>query len=172
MEKGKKMKRRCIVHIDIDAFFAAVEELLDPSLKGKPVIHTGDSMPVTALCNSQYAKELKSLQKYEGFGGDKRLWLSDKWVPRFVHAAKMLDDYELQRAGPIVDYGLRILQTLERGGTQWSIVCDLKNRHVYFRTASAYNIRSFSLDAFDFSSDMPVKVLDINKGYIGDVGDI
>ena len=35
------MKRRCIVHIDIDAFFAAVEELLNPFLKGKPVIVGG-----------------------------------------------------------------------------------------------------------------------------------
>ncbi|MBN1273485.1 MAG: DNA polymerase IV [Candidatus Aminicenantes bacterium] len=35
------MRRRYLIHIDIDAFFAAVEELLNPSLAGKPVIVGG-----------------------------------------------------------------------------------------------------------------------------------
>ena len=47
------MKRRSIVHIDIDAFFAAVEELLNPALQGKPVIVGGlpHERGVAATCN-------------------------------------------------------------------------------------------------------------------------
>lgn len=47
--------QRWIIHVDLDAFFASVEELLDPSLRGKSVIVGGDPRGRGVVSSCSYA---------------------------------------------------------------------------------------------------------------------
>ncbi|MBN2400122.1 MAG: DNA polymerase IV, partial [Candidatus Aminicenantes bacterium] len=49
------MKTPSVLHVDIDAFFAAVEETLDPSLRGKPLIIGGLAHERGVVCTASYA---------------------------------------------------------------------------------------------------------------------
>lgn len=139
-------------------------------INGKIVIHTGDDMPVKVLCNALYSYELKTLGRYEGFGGKRPVAMEKRKEPRFLHAAQMIKDYDPTVSGNIINYGFDILDQLDSGGyNQWQIIIDMKNLHVYIRTNQSREIRHFSLNAFELSCDNPVKMIDIHADLSGNI---
>lgn len=137
-------------------------------VKGRAVINSGDSLPVKALCNRRYAREMDTLRLYKGFGGERPVDFADTVDDRrFVRAAFMLKDQD--RKTSAVDYAFSILRRLDWGNNKWSLVFDLKHRTARFNTDRSRKVKTIDLAAFDLAPSAPSMVLDINRDIEGDV---
>ena len=56
---------RCIFHIDLDAFFVSVAQVLNPELKGKPVIVGGDPERRNVVASASYEAPLCGNYEWE-----------------------------------------------------------------------------------------------------------
>jgi penicillin V acylase-like amidase (Ntn superfamily) len=139
-------------------------------IDGEVVVNKEENMPVPGLFNTPYNRELELLKYFKGFGGLYEPDLSDPGVPRFVKTAVMIRDYK--PAQNIVDYGFKMLDALKVFDVpEWSIVFDVRERHVYFKTRINPEIKGFSMDEIDFSNNRPVLILNIDIEEGGDVLD-
>lgn len=133
-------------------------------LKGQLVYHTKEQLPVRVLSNSKYSKAVSFWKNGHIPENDPR-----RSIGRFVLAADMMGKYD-PKTTPPVEYAFKILSSVANpSDTQWSIVYDIGNFCIYFRTKENRKIRHFVLKSFDFSSAAPLKSLDINANFSGDI---
>lgn len=143
---------------------AATIEFLD----GKLLVHKGSDLPFPVLTNSTYEESKltgapKSSGNYESFQNNS--------IERFAKACRMVTQFtENKITTPVVDYAFSILDNVSQGDhTKWSIVYDLKNKIIRFKTKSFITVKTISLSAFDFSCSVSSKAFDMNQTGKGDI---
>ncbi|MBZ0204552.1 MAG: linear amide C-N hydrolase [Ignavibacteria bacterium] len=139
-------------------------------LDGKLVFHKKETMPYQALTNDTYQKSLDNLKRYQGFGGTEVLDNSNVSLERFAKTCTLMRKYNPNSGKKAVEYGFEILDEVSAGSyTKWSIVYDIKNLKMYFKTEANKNIKNIDLAGIDFECTSPVKMLDINYTVPGSV---
>lgn len=135
-------------------------------LNGKLVSHTGGELPVPVLTNNTYADSLRYLRKNEA---NPKATQGVGSLARFARVSNLLEGYRSGAGKSPVEYAFGVLDSAAQGSyTQWSIVYDLRQKRVHYRTRENRAVRWFDLASFDFSCGKPVKILDVHQGS-GDV---
>lgn len=142
-------------------------------LEGKMVVHKGEGLPFRALANRTYERSLGYLRNCKGFGGDKEMPAgSTSSLDRFARAVRGVHGFDEGTDGGAIAHSFRLLADVSQGSaTQWSIVYDVKNRSIQFKTGKMPKIRCLDFADFDFFCDTPCRVLDVDIDTVGDVHD-
>jgi choloylglycine hydrolase len=139
-------------------------------LDGQMVYHTAETLPVKALTNSTYKESLDHLKNHKGFGGEREIGFSGNSLDRFARAANMLAQYNHSKDRAIIDYAFSILDSVDNPEwTQWSIVYDVTNMIVHFKTKDSPWLKKFSFENFDFGCKSPSKIIDMHTDETGDL---
>jgi choloylglycine hydrolase len=136
-----------------------VIEFFDGELK----VYKGNEIKFPVCSNMFYGQSLQEIKAYKGFGGD-------KIIPEghvIAIAAKKIDEYKLKNHVNPIEYSFEILNsvgsTVGSSRTQWSIVYDIKNLTINFKTLNNKEIRIIDLNIFSYSCDNQIQILDIQK---------
>ena len=144
---------------------AAVIEFLE----GKIAVYMGNDLPHSALTNSTYASSISLYEDAKRDETKKTFLTADYSLKRFVWAARGVEEWNPETNGSPVDYAFKILDKVAVDFTMFRIVYDPAQNRIHYLNRSNPQVRSIDCNAFDYSCETPVKVLDINTGQTGDV---
>jgi len=129
-------------------------------LKGKMVCHTKSTLIVPVLTNHRYDESVDVLKIYKGFGGSRDIPQEYESLKNFIRVSSLIQKYTPEI--PIVDYSFNVLTSVSTTDTQWSILYDISNSTIYFKTMKNNQIKKIDLRSFNFSIDSPLLCLNVN----------
>ena len=128
-------------------------------IEGKVKFYTGKEVFVPVLTNNSYDNSIKYLQNYAGFGGDHIARDSPASQERFVRAATQIKNLYNKKIPITASDALNILDSVKQKDTQWSIVYDINERKIQFKTMQAPECRTIFLSDFDFTNSNYISLL-------------
>jgi len=133
---------------------------------GKLVAYTGNSSPVSAMSNMPYAR---ALEAYQNDGP--RWWWSNpgRSAERFATAANRMSSFASTKDLNATPYAFDSLVKVADQYTKWSVVYNIDMRKIWFRTITSGEIKSLTMDSFDFSCSSPLLMIDVDTTSKGNV---
>jgi choloylglycine hydrolase len=138
-------------------------------LNGKMTVHQDKDLPFPVLTNDTYASSVQTAKPI--VEKKTEVNLSNNSLDRFVKACGMVKKYTENKLDiPVTDYAFSILDKVAQGNfTKWSIVYDISNKKIYFKTASNKEIKQVQFSAFDLACNKPAKMFNMNQEGSGDI---
>ena len=136
---------------------------------GEFFCYVDETLPVRAMANMPYERSAYAFEH-----GGTRWWWSNpgQSAERVIAAERRTHNFDAARDTSAVNYAFgTLVHYVAAPHTRWSIVFDLDDRDVWYRTDQSQTYKHISLDWFDFSCDGEFLMLDVNADLDGDVRD-
>jgi penicillin V acylase-like amidase (Ntn superfamily) len=138
-------------------------------LNGKMTVHKEKELPFPVLTNDTYASSVQTAKPM--VAGGSSVSLNNNSLDRFVKACSMVKKFnETNMDVPVTDFAFSILDKVAQGSyTKWSIVYDISNKKIYFKTDANRDIKIIQFSVFDFACSKPATMFNMNQGGKGDI---
>jgi len=135
-------------------------------LNGKMVVHRGSNLPFTVLTNNTYDESVKAYKNSSTNGNSS--------LERFGQACNLIQQLKAgNNMKPVIDYAFDILGEVSQGNyTKWSIVYDITNKTIQFKTNRFKQVKTVSFSSFDFNCSSTAKVWDMNQTGNGSINNL
>jgi len=134
---------------------------------GQVQIYHGNEVVYPVLSNNRYKNSLRYVKNFMGFGGDLPIRREASSSERFVRTAALVQEVSRSNNVDVISTAFAMLDSVQQHDTQWSIVYDLTNNRIFFRTSVCKELKSVHLQAFNFTCSIVSRYYNILSPDIG-----